>query len=78
MAAKPTTRKVTANMAPEGGTTYDYANPNYGGPYPPLDGRYTGPDATKRAMANAFEKGLVWQDGNPETNTTGRWVRKEQ
>lgn len=69
--------KVTSNMAPEGGTTYDYANPNYGG-HEPFDGRYTGPSVAERVAKEQTEKGLVWQDGNPETNTTGRWVRKEQ
>ena len=72
--------KITSNMAPEGGTTYDYANPNYnpGEVDPNHDWTYRGPSAIERGLADAIEKRLVWKDGNPETNTSGGWVRKEQ
>lgn len=67
-------------MAPPGGITYPHANPNYKPSEvdPSHDWTYRGPSAIERGLAGAIEKGLVWKDGNPETNTPGGWVHKEQ
>jgi hypothetical protein len=65
--------KVTSNMPPEGGTTYEYANPNYGGPYEPFDGHYTGPDAIERAIAERTAAGMEWRIADMDSGYP-RWM----
>ena len=72
MAKSP--RKVTSNMAPEGGATYEYANPNYTKhelpDYVPPAG-----DLLTRLRQINIDQGLVWEEGNEAGNRSGRWVR---
>ena len=70
--------KVTANMAPEGGVTYPYANPNYspGEVDPSHDWRYTGPSLTERVAAEMVEAGLEWRGAGP--GMSYRWLPKEE
>lgn len=71
--------KVTSNMAPPGGVTYEYANPNYGGPYEPFDGHYTGPDAIERGIEEQGARGLEWRISHEESgHPVYRWLPKNE
>ena len=67
--------KATSNMAPEGGTTYPYANPNYnpGEVAPNHDWLYRGPSAIERGAEERTTAGMEWRIAGEESGYP-RWM----